>query len=163
MPSPAPLVWEGLRGFKGEKGNPRLRVEDAATLRVMSKDWSNERIPYLVEGDPAENFERATQRALEMAKELSEIHASVLVRLSDLKPNRYGGQESEGATYKQLGFIAHRVGMDAEQRSEWYRIAREVPLSTRHASHIAGRLTDDESRERSELEELWSRDSGGSR
>ena len=26
--------------------------------------------------------------------------------------------------YRQLGFIAHRVGMTGEQRSEWYRIAR---------------------------------------
>lgn len=81
----------------------------------------------------------------------------MLTRLSDLKPNRYGGQESEGAPCSQLGFIAHRVGMDSEQRSEWYRIAREVPSSIRHASHIAARLTDDESEEARELKSLWNK------
>lgn len=117
----------------------------------MGKSWSNKRIPYPTEGDASENFEQATNKALEMSKELSEIHASVLRRLSDLKPNLYGGQEKEGASYRQLGFIAHRVGMDSEQRSEWYRIAKEIPLSTRHASHIAGKITDDESEEVLEL------------
>jgi hypothetical protein len=47
--------------------------------------------------------------------------------------------------------------MDSEQRSEWYRIAREVPSSIRHASHIAARLTDDESEEARELKSLWNK------
>lgn len=63
----------------------------------------------------------------------------------------YGSQESEGSTYRQLGFIAYRVGMNAAQRSSWYRIAREISLSVHHASHITGRLLDnqlEETRER---------------
>lgn len=124
----------------------------------MGTSWSNKRIPYPVEGSVSKNFDRATRNALEMSKDVSEIHASVLRRLSDLNPTVYGGQESEGATYRQLGFIAYRVGMDAGQRTEWYRIAREVPLSTRHASHIAARLTDDESEEVRRLESLWKED-----
>lgn len=117
----------------------------------MSSARSNQRIPYPTEGDPEANFEEATRRALQLAEKLSEVHASPLKRLSDLGVRRYGSQESQGATYRQLGFIAHRVGMDSEQRSEWYRVAREVPLSGRHASHIAARLTDDEADEVEEL------------
>lgn len=50
--------------------------------------------------------------------------------------------------------------MDSEQRSEWYRVAKEVPLSGRQASHIAARLTDDEVED---LEGLWGKDAGEER
>ena len=53
--------------------------------------------------------------------------------------------------------------MDSEQRSEWYRVAREVPLSGKHASHIAARLTDDEVDEVEKLEGLWRKDAGEER
>lgn len=126
----------------------------------MGTSWSNKRISYPVEGAVSTTFDRATNNALEMAQELPDIHGSVLTRLLDLKPMVYGGQESEGATYSQLGFIAHRVGMDEGQRTEWYRIARKVPLSARHASHIAARITDDSLEESRELETLWGSDTG---
>ena len=87
--------------------------------------------------------------------ELGETISSVLRRLSDLEVGRHGSQESQGATYRQLGFIAHRAGMDAERRSQWYRVAEEIPLSGRHASHIAARLTDDEEEEVQRLDEMW--------
>lgn len=124
----------------------------------MSKGSPSDRLPYPVEGDPGVVFEAATEKALVLAEELAEVHASPLRRLTDLEVNHYGGQESEGATYRQLRFIAHWVGMDQEQRSEWYRIALEIPLSARHASHITGRLINDQLKETRELGEMWGRD-----
>ena len=41
-----------------------------------------------------------------------------------------------GASYKQLALIAHRVGLTKEERTEWYRIAEDVPLSDAHAAYL---------------------------
>lgn len=47
-----------------------------------------------------------------------------------------------GATYKQLAYIGHLVGMDTEERSRWYEVAREIPLSYSHAGHIIEEIED---------------------
>lgn len=45
-----------------------------------------------------------------------------------------------GASYKQLAYVGHLIGMDKEARSRWYEVARYVPLSHSHAAHIVEEL-----------------------
>lgn len=47
-----------------------------------------------------------------------------------------------GATYKQLAYIGHLMGMGTEERSRWYEVAREIPLSHSHAGHIIEEIED---------------------
>ena len=51
----------------------------------------------------------------------------------------------EGATYKSLAYIAHRVGMSAEERTQWYNIARRAALSQAHVGCIIARLNERDS------------------
>lgn len=45
-----------------------------------------------------------------------------------------------GPTYKSLAFIAHRLGMDDDERKGWYRVASRLYLSQAHVSAIISRL-----------------------
>lgn len=47
-----------------------------------------------------------------------------------------------GASYKQIAYIGHLIGMDKEERSRWYEVARYVPLSHSHAAHIIEEIED---------------------
>ncbi len=47
-----------------------------------------------------------------------------------------------GATYKQLAYVGHRAGMDAQERAEWYAIAETLGLTQRHVGHIIARAPD---------------------
>ncbi len=49
-------------------------------------------------------------------------------------------EEQRGTSYKRLADIGHRVGMDFEERREWYALAESIPLSDRHAGHILSKL-----------------------
>ena len=48
----------------------------------------------------------------------------------------------EGATYKSLAYIAHRMSLDKDMRQEWYEVARRVGLSQAHVSTIIARLNE---------------------
>jgi len=98
-----------------------------------------DRVPF----ESGMNFDAITLKALELAEAVEPPHDALLKMLSDIsemfKPAMVK-QQSRGATYKQLAAIAHTVGMDKEQRLEWYRVAESVPLSVRHAGHILSKL-----------------------
>ena len=47
---------------------------------------------------------------------------------------------SMGATYKQLAYIAHQIGMSKNQRIVWYDSSRKLNLSQAHAGTIIVRL-----------------------
>lgn len=49
-------------------------------------------------------------------------------------------QQYQGATYRQLGAIAHAAGMSFEDRQEWYAVAESVGLARRHAAHVLNKL-----------------------
>ena len=53
---------------------------------------------------------------------------------------RAAAKQERGATYKQLAALAHRVGMTRGERYRWYELARSIPLSEKHASHLIGRM-----------------------
>ena len=46
----------------------------------------------------------------------------------------------EGATYKSLAYVAHRLGMEDEDRKAWYNIAQRLCLSQAHVGCIITRL-----------------------
>ena len=48
--------------------------------------------------------------------------------------------DREGATYKSLAYIAHRLGMDDNDRKVWYGIAQRLCLSQAHIGCIIARL-----------------------
>jgi hypothetical protein len=48
----------------------------------------------------------------------------------------------EGATYKSLAYVAHRMGMETEERQAWYDVACRVGLSQAHIGIIISRLKD---------------------
>jgi hypothetical protein len=83
------------------------------------------------------------RRAVSVSQHAEEPHRSVLVLLIDCPADERGlaaAKQERGATYKQLGQIARVVGMTEGERLRWYDLARSIPLSEKHASHIIGRL-----------------------
>jgi hypothetical protein len=91
----------------------------------------------------AESFDALTAQALERAQKLSEPFRSLILLLHDCRESEeinLSRQQQQGATYKTLAAIGHTVRMSQPQRSEWYRIAEQMPLSQRHAGHIFSRL-----------------------
>jgi hypothetical protein len=68
-------------------------------------------------------------------------YASVLSILVGCYPLPHlAHEETRGASYARLAAIAHTWGMTKAERVGWYRVAEEIPLSDRHASHLLGRL-----------------------
>ncbi len=108
--------------------------------RTTSSD--SPRVPYPDHPD----FAALTRRALDLAREVPGAYAWLLRLLSDCHPSHSGrflAEQGRGASYKRLAAIGHLVEFDQEGRGRWYDIARAVPLSDRHASHILGRLRGD--------------------
>lgn len=81
-----------------------------------------------------------THRALSIGQREEEpFRSSLLALLLDCAAADHGRRaerQCKGATYKQLAAIGHMAGCDAEDRRRWYEIARSIPLSEAHASHI---------------------------
>jgi len=48
----------------------------------------------------------------------------------------------EGATYKSLAYVAHRLSMDDEDRKAWYNIAQRLCLSQAHIGCIIARINE---------------------
>ncbi len=122
-------------------GGDSTRVENSS--RAYPTAERAERVPY----DPAlafpDEFVRLTIRALSVGQHVEDPHRSVLSLLMDCFADDHGrgaAKQERGATYKQLAAIAHRAGMSKRERFRWYEVARSVPLSEKHASHILGRL-----------------------
>jgi hypothetical protein len=127
------FIWAGavrdvLCG--GELGSEIPRRENSTT---------SERIPF----DQFAEFELLTDRAVTMAAAVAEPYAYLLRQVADCYPASEGplrAMQTQGATYKSLAAIGHRVGMAKSERAQWYSIAETVPLSQRHAGHILSKL-----------------------
>ncbi len=99
--------------------------------------------PDAVPFDRYADFDELTRRAVALADEVPAVFGVVLRLLSDCRIAYTGSEEKQqrkGATYKQLAAIGHAVGMSKQERTQWYRIAEQIPLSVRHAGHILGKL-----------------------
>ncbi len=130
------FIWTGaLRDLVcvGERTSP---TRDTPADPRTSEDPA--RVPF----DPSADFSKLTRRAVAMAEEVGGVYGALLEQLSDCEPPpmQTGAWEQRGASYKKLAAVGHMVGMTKAERSRWYRIAEDVPLSDRHAGHILGRL-----------------------
>jgi hypothetical protein len=113
--------------------------------RHHSTTTDRERVPFHGAYDKAADFARLTAQAVAMAADLPEAYAAVLLLLVDCYEARRADvvnyrAQIQGATYKQLAYIGHLLGMSNTERSGWYRVAESVPLSQRHAGHILSQL-----------------------
>ncbi len=83
-------------------------------------------------------------RALSVGQRAEEPYRSLLVLLLDCPADECGraaARQERGATYRQLGRIAHDASMTPGQRRRWYDLARSIPLSEKHASHLIDRMS----------------------
>jgi hypothetical protein len=91
------------------------------------------------------SFADLTQYAVCLAETVPEPYAPLLRMLAscyavpESDTTLYRAQH-QGATYKQLAYVAHLAGMSKAQRTEWYRVAQSVPLSQAHAGHLIREL-----------------------
>jgi hypothetical protein len=90
-------------------------------------------------------FTNLTARAGAIAEHVDEPYARLLRMLASCYPagvDDVTGSRAQhvGASYKQLAYIAHLSGMSGAQRTRWYRISEEIPLSQRHAGHLIKEL-----------------------
>jgi hypothetical protein len=95
-----------------------------------------DRIPW----SGAYDFQEVTRTALRYAS-LGHPYAPLLSLLADCRPlDSMVCQQSRGASYRQLAAVGHAWGMTKRERVAWYRIAEDLALTDRHASHLLGRL-----------------------
>lgn len=102
---------------------------------------ASDRLDFTDAFNKAEDHTDLTARAVGMAAEVGEPYARLLGMLRSCYPASEADvlimrAQHQGASYKQLAYIAHLVGMSGAQRTRWYRIAESIPLSQRHAGHI---------------------------
>jgi hypothetical protein len=125
----------------GELGEeiPRVEHRDKPSRRREPSTTGTERVPF----DQFAEFALLTDRAVTMAKAVAEPYAYLLRQVADCYPAHEGplrAMQTQGATYKSLAAIGHRVGMSKAERAQWYDICRAIPLSQRHAGHILSKL-----------------------
>ena len=105
---------------------------------------AGERVDFTAAPERFPTHEDLTSHAVWLAQTLEEPFGGLLRLLTDCyevsSRDRLYPQQHQGATYRSLCRIGHEVGMSGAERGRWYQIAREVPLSQRHASHILSRL-----------------------
>jgi hypothetical protein len=102
------------------------------------------RIPYDAALGFADEFVTLTLRAVSVGRHAEEPYRSVLALLIDCPADYHGraaAKQGRGASYRQLGRIAHDAGMTPGQRRRWYDLARSIPLSEKHASHLIDRMS----------------------
>jgi hypothetical protein len=88
----------------------------------------------------AYDFEEVICTALRYAS-LGKPYVDLLSLLADCKPlDNMVRQQSRGASYRQLAAIGHAWQMTKRERVRWYRLAEDLALTDRHASHLLGRL-----------------------
>ncbi len=112
-----------------------LRIEPKPEPRRREAD-DKPRVPFCADDD----FEEITRTALQRGA-YGLPYGRVLSLLADCKPLEHLAYEQErGASYKRLAAVAHAWGMTKAERTGWYRMAEDLPLSDRHAGHILARL-----------------------
>lgn len=100
-------------------------------------DAAPERVPF----SRGVSFDQLTSIALERAGTVSEVYGGLLLLLRDcVFMADMERQQCRGASYRQLAYIAHLAKMSKAERGGWYRVAEDVPLADRHASHLISRL-----------------------
>ena len=128
----------------GSRNAPKeVEYPSSPAPRYTSPEANPARVPYDPSLGFADEFVMLTLRALSVGRHAEEPHRSVLALLADCPANEHGraaARQERGATYRQLGRIAHDAGMTRGEKSRWYEIARSLPLSEKHASHLIGRM-----------------------
>lgn len=81
-------------------------------------------------------FDEATERALEASRIYGDKDIADLLGMLEGVVYPDDIQSSEGASFKSLAYVAHLYGLTKEQRSEWYDVAKSIPLSQAHISYI---------------------------
>lgn len=136
------FVWAGgVREFVCREDLFHLRHD--STPRAYATVEYAERVPYDAALGWADEFVTLTMRAVSVGQHAEEPHRSLLALLIDCPADERGlaaAEQERGAAYKQLGRIARDAGMTEGERVRWYDLARSIPLSEKHASHILGRL-----------------------
>jgi len=104
-----------------------------------------ERVPFEAAFQRFPDHESLVRYAIDLASTLEEPYSHLLLLLSDLYPAAPGDTtleraERAGASFKQLAFVGHLIGLNATQRQRLYRIAESIPLSQRCAGHLIARL-----------------------
>jgi hypothetical protein len=122
------------------------RRENEPLRRTTTAD--SPRLDFTDAFNKAGSFEDLTRQAVALAESVPEPFAAVLRLLEDChEVEEVAGplhrQQSQGASYRSLAAIGHRVGMDKQARTYWYRTAEHIPLSQRHAGHILSKLQDE--------------------
>jgi hypothetical protein len=103
------------------------------------------RVPFDEQLGHPDEFVNLTLRALSIAERAENPFSGVLRLLLDCCPPAHGPgrralRQCRGATYKQLAYIGHLVGMNSAERVRFYELSRSVPLSEAHAAHIIDSL-----------------------
>ena len=137
------FVWAGgVREFVCREDRFHLRNEESAPRAYATVEYA-ERVPYDAALGWADEFVTLTMRAVSVGRHAEEPYRSLLALLIDCPADERGraaAEQERGAAYKQLGRIARVWGMTEGERVRWYDLARSIPLSEKHASHIIGRL-----------------------
>ncbi len=81
-------------------------------------------------------FDEATDRALNLSRTYDEEKTADLLGMLEGIVYPDDLQSSEGASFKSLAYVAHLYGLTKEQRSEWYDVAKSIPLSQAHLNYI---------------------------
>jgi hypothetical protein len=136
------FAWVGgVREFVCREERSSFRNENPP--RAYSTVEYAERVPYDAALGFVDEFVTLTMRAVSVGRHAEEPHRSLLALLIDCPADERGlaaAKQERGTTYKQLGQIARVVDMTKGERLRWYDLARSIPLSEKHASHIIGRL-----------------------
>src|SRR5215217_5714737 len=77
--------------------------------------------------DKASSFGDLTRQAVALAAHVGEPYGRLLLLLSDCAEAAEDEQpayrqQHQGATYKQLAYVAHLAGLDRGQRTRWYKV-----------------------------------------
>jgi hypothetical protein len=132
----------------GELGPEIPRRQTSPRRDNSAAGFARDRIPFEEAFDKAATFSELTHQVIDLSGSgaTPEIYAQLLGLLADCHEASEADdpvlfrQQHQGATYKQLAAIAHRVGMSKAERVQWYRVCESIPLSQRHAGHILGKL-----------------------
>jgi len=92
-------------------------------------------------------FNRTTELALDSCGRVIPEKKRLWEPIELLEGATYPGDcaaAREGATYKPLAYVAHRLGMDDDDRKVWYSIAQKLCLSQAHVGCIIARINDRE-------------------
>lgn len=129
-------VMERVSALKATREAPREETVGDAR-RSGREAASTDRIPY----PPGSDFREITRTALRYACTHPGTFAGLLRRLADCETLvGMERQQSRGASYRQLAYVGHLVGMSKPERVVWYRLAEDLVLTDRHCSHIISRL-----------------------